>query len=172
MNIVLTGMPGCGKSTLGRKAAKALNLDFVDLDIAIEKTLGKSIPNIFKEAGENGFRKAETAELKKQLSDDSCKIIASGGGIVTQDENRKLLKDAYVIFIDRPVDIIASDIDSSNRPLLSNGTNNNDEYTRLKALYDKRYPLYKSCCNQTIKNTKDRESAVNNLINIIKNLIK
>lgn len=171
MNIVLTGMPGCGKSTLGRKAAKALNLDFVDLDTAIEKALGKSITDIFKEEGESGFRKAETAELKKQLLNDSQKIIASGGGIVTQDENLTLLKNAYVIFIDRPVDIIASDIDSSNRPLLSNSTKS-DEYARLKTLYDKRYPLYKSCCNQTLKNTKDRETAINNLINIIKNLIK
>ncbi|WP_159721694.1 shikimate kinase [Enterococcus sp. CSURQ0835] len=97
MAIVLIGFMGAGKSTISRLLAKNLAQPFIDLDDELEKTLAGSIPDFFAEHGEAAFRKLETATLKQALQAEQ--IIATGGGIVTSQENRQLLKKEHVIYL-------------------------------------------------------------------------
>ncbi len=96
-NIVLIGMPGCGKSAVGQALAKALDRPFVDADSEIEKAAGMSIPDIFATEGEAGFRARETAVLAR-LGMGSGAVLATGGGCVTREENYPLLHQNGVIF--------------------------------------------------------------------------
>ena len=96
-NIILIGMPGCGKSAVGRALAAALDRPFVDADSEIEKAAGMSIPDIFAAEGEAGFRSRETAVLAR-LGMGSGAVIATGGGCVTREENYPLLHQNGVIF--------------------------------------------------------------------------
>ena len=100
-NIVLIGMPGCGKTTVGKELAKAINKEFIDTDEEIVKREGISIPEIFKALGEAGFRKIES-EIIKDVAARQGLVIATGGGAVLKDENTKLLKgNGIVFFLDR-----------------------------------------------------------------------
>ena len=133
-DLILIGMPGCGKSSIGRKIAKRLNRDFVDLDTEIEKNSRMSIPEIFNKYGEDGFRKREIEAFEQNLL--GGRIIATGGGIVTVDKNREIAKKGFVLFIDRPLENILRDINTQTRPLLADGRE------RLNKLYEQRYELY------------------------------
>ena len=97
MAIVLIGFMGAGKSTISRLLAKNLAQPFIDLDDELEKILAGSIPDFFAEHGEAAFRKLETTTLKQALQVEQ--IIATGGGIVTSQENRQLLKNEHVIYL-------------------------------------------------------------------------
>ena len=107
-NIVLIGMPGCGKSTLGRSLAEMLGRDFIDADPEIEKDAGKTIPELFA-VSEDFFRKQETRTTKR-LAALQDKVLAMGGGVVLRQENISSLKEnGLIIFLDRsPEDIIAN----------------------------------------------------------------
>ena len=135
-DLILIGMPGCGKTRLGRELARKLRMPFLDLDAEIERVSGKTIPEIFEESGETGFRKIESETFQGSIG--SGKVIATGGGIVTVQANMETAKKGTVIFIDRPLELIFSDVDTGSRPLLSEGKE------RLYSLYDERYDLYKT----------------------------
>jgi shikimate kinase len=159
--VVLIGMPGCGKSTIGKLVSEELNLNFVDMDKYIEDMTFKTIPQLF-EQGEEHFRDFETLACK-ELSEKSNILISSGGGVVKRKENIEILKkEAYIIFIDRPLEELLNDVDISKRPLLKEGRE------KLIKLYEERYELYKSCADEIIKNDKDIIDA----IDIIKKVIK
>lgn len=96
--IVLIGMMGAGKSTIGRALAELLRLSFVDLDRELERRCGVSIPCIFDAEGEDGFRKRETELLKEYLGKPNT-IIATGGGVVVRLENRELLKQSQALSV-------------------------------------------------------------------------
>ena len=162
MNIILIGMPGCGKSTLGRQVAKQLNKKFVDMDEEIEKTEGRKISDIFEKEGEGYFRDTETFCLRNLLNNDA--VISTGGGIVVRDENIDLLKNsgAAVVFIDRPLEKIMDDIKTSDRPLLKDGAE------RLKTLYAARYEKYLLASNNRVVNDKARNDAIAEIINEVK----
>ena len=98
-NLILIGMPGCGKSTIGRKLAKRLDLEFIDLDLMIEKTYGKKISDIFKEIGEKGFRQLESKALSESVKTED-RVIATGGGIVIVDGNLSIAENGIIVFID------------------------------------------------------------------------
>lgn len=105
LKILLIGMPGCGKTSLGKRAAKSLDFSFVDLDEEIEKSQNKSINDIFTENGEEYFRRLETEKLKEFCSVPQNKdiIISTGGGVVKNNiniENAKFL-GGYWIFVPR-----------------------------------------------------------------------
>ncbi len=166
MNVLLIGMPGCGKSAFGKAAADSLNLEFTDTDAEIERREG-SIPDIFAERGEEEFRKIETETLRDCLRGDN-RIISTGGGIVTRDENIKIMKDsgAAILFIDRPLELIAGDIDTSGRPLLK------DNAERLKTLYKERYDKYREAATALVINDGTFAAALGEVLRLIRNTVR
>ncbi len=135
-NIVLIGMPGCGKSTLGKKLAKYYNMEFVDSDAEIVKKAGP-IPEIFAKQGEDAFRDIE-ADVIRELSTRNGLVIATGGGVIKRAQNIHYLKqNGCVIFIDRPFNSLQT---GHGRPL-------SPDVQRLKLLYDERMPIYTNVCD-------------------------
>ena len=138
-NITLIGMPGCGKSTVGRRIAKRLGREFLDTDAVITEKTGRSPAEWITEFGEARFREVET-DVLRDLTKMSGKVIATGGGAVTVAENRALIRqNGSVFFINRNIELLTS----KGRPL-SGGI----EVRR--ALYEKRLPLYRSFCDEEI----------------------
>ncbi|AWK49933.1 shikimate kinase [Clostridium beijerinckii] len=158
--VVLVGMPGCGKSTIGKLVSKELNLNFFDMDDYIENMTTKTISQLF-EQGEDYFRDFETLACK-ELAEKSNILISSGGGVVKRKENIKILKkESYIIFIDRPLEDLLTDVDISKRPLLKEGKE------KIIKLYEERYELYKSYADKIVKNDK----SVRNTVNAVKKII-
>ena len=113
-NIVLIGMPGCGKSTLGRLLAQHLKRPFYDADNVLEKLEGKTIKELFA-VSEACFRDAETRAVRHLSELEGC-VIAAGGGVVKRSENIEVLKNGgIIVFIDRLPEKIVQDIDTESR---------------------------------------------------------
>ena len=158
--ILLIGMPGCGKSTIGKLLAEKLNYNFCDMDKYIEEREGKTIKDIFL-LGEDAFRNIES-EVCIELSNLKKTVIASGGGIVKRKENIKVFKDNFtIIFIDRPVENIIKDININDRPLLQEGRE------KLYKLYNERYNLYNNFCHYKIFNDKSIDDTLDNICIIV-----
>ena len=156
-NILLIGMMGCGKSTIGKILAEKLSYKFIDMDEYIEEISGETIPNLFKK-GEDNFRSWET-EGCRRLSRNKSTIISAGGGIIKKEINMKVFKDnSLIIFIDRPIENILDDIETANRPLLSGGKE------VLYKLKEERYHLYNKYCDYRVENRGTVEEAVNLII--------
>ena len=144
-NIVLIGMPGCGKTTLGKILNKELSMEFYDMDNYIERKTDKKISELF-EKGENYFRDIESLACE-ELSKNKNVIISTGGGVIKRKENIDFLKEnGIVIFIDRSVDDIIGDVDISKRPLLKEGKE------KVLKLYEERYLLYKNYADEIVVN--------------------
>lgn len=159
-NIVLIGMPGCGKSTIGEILSYKLKMNLVDLDRYIEKKQGNTIPEIFK-MGEEYFRNIES-KCAYEVSKKKNTVICTGGGIVKKQENIEILKEnGVVVFINRPLQNIFDDVDTNSRPLLKDNKDN------LYKLYDERYDLYKNYCDIEVENSKDISGVVKKIIEII-----
>lgn len=118
-NVILTGMMGSGKTTVGKELAAILNYNFVDLDEIIENKYGK-ITDIFSQKGEKYFRELETQELKN-LENQSNFVLSTGGGIILKDENIKILKDlGQVFYLSAKSETIYNRIKNQrHRPLLN-----------------------------------------------------
>lgn len=156
MNLVLIGMPGCGKTTIGRLLSKELNMKFYDADDYIEMKNNMKISEMFN-AGESFFRDLESKALE-ELSYMKNSVISTGGGAVIREENMiALRKTGKIIFINRPVDKIIGDVDISNRPLLKSGKD------KLFKLYKDRYELYKKNCDFEVLNKLTIEETVKNI---------
>lgn len=152
-NIVLTGMPGSGKSTVGKIIAKKLKRDFIDTDEVIEKSYGKKISEIFSEIGESGFRAIES-EAIREVSKSCSLVIASGGGAVLKEENIKSFsKNGKIFFIDRPLNAL---IPTADRPLSSSKES-------IEKRYNERYEIYKRTADVHI----DADSTADTVSNII-----
>jgi shikimate kinase len=147
MNIVLIGLMGSGKSTIGRLAAHHLGFAFVDTDHLIADTARMSIPQIFAREGEPGFRKRETAALRSLMGAQNT-IIATGGGIVTLPENLPLLRQlGFVVWLNAdPATLHQRTAHSHDRPLLRNA----DPAGTLRQLLEARGPLYEQACDMKI----------------------
>ena len=159
-NIVLIGMPGCGKTTVGKVLAKRLGYKFCDMDSYIQEISKKTIKELF-ENGEENFRDWETKACE-ELSKCRNTIIASGGGVVKREKNIEILKKSCtILFIDRPVERIINDVDINSRPLLKDGKE------RLYNLYDERYELYKKAADIQILNKGYLRDTIDIIINIL-----
>lgn len=160
-NIVLIGMPGCGKSTLGRYLAEILDRDFIDADPEIEKDAGKTIPELFA-VSEDCFREQETKTVKR-LAGLQGKVLAMGGGVVLRRENIKnLKKNGTIIFLDRSPGDIAGDVDTETRPLLAAGRK------RIYDLYAQREALYREAADVTVRNKGTLKETLQRLVEAAK----
>lgn len=147
-NIVLIGMPGCGKSTAGKLLAEKLNRPFVDADAQLVDYAGTSIPEIFEDQGESGFRMLETKVLS-DLGKASGTVIATGGGCVTKPENYSHLhQNSTIVWIQRSIEALATD----GRPL--------SQANKLSDMYKVRKPLYEAFCDCTVCNDGDPQDTV------------
>lgn len=155
-NIVLIGMPSAGKTTIGKMLEEKLGKEFFDLDDMIIAKAGKSIPEIFQESGEAGFRAIET-EVAIEASKMNNKIIATGGGVVKHKVNMDFLRlNGITIFIDRDIDkLISSD---PNRPLSSSKQ-------ALQQMYKERYPLYQKYATYVAVNNANIDETVDDIVN-------
>lgn len=146
LNITLIGMPGSGKTTLGKKLAKKTGRIFIDLDDEFTKEYGETPAEVITQKGEDTFRKMET-QLAKKILPLSGLIIATGGGIVTRPENWFYLRaNSRVIYIERPLDFLLKQ-KTDNRPLSQNN--------KIEELYKKRTPLYEEVCDIKLDNPKN-----------------
>jgi shikimate kinase len=133
--VVLIGPMGVGKTTIGKKLAKRLNVDFVDTDSLVTNSHGE-IPTIFAESGESAFRAFEEEALKEALQ--ANQVVATGGGAVLSGVNQRALASATVIYLSTNGLHMRSRLSNGNRPLLKNGLNDWKEiYESRKALYER-----------------------------------
>ncbi len=145
-NIVLIGMPGCGKSTIGAALAEHLSRPFVDIDQEIEKAAGKTIPAIFAEDGEAAFRQLET-QILRHFGQESGLVIATGGGCVTRKENYDLLhQNGHILWLRRAL----STLETKGRPLSID----------LHSMYAQRKSLYESFADRCIDNNGTIENTL------------
>ena len=123
MRIFIVGPMASGKSTLGKKLAQTLEIDFLDTDNEIEKKAGAEISWIFEVEGEDGFRERESKALQKSVEKDNV-VISTGGGIVTIEENRDLMSaKGKVVYLKTPIEIQLNRTENDKkRPLLSPGS--------------------------------------------------
>ena len=137
--IVLVGLMGAGKSTVGRRLAKRLGLPFIDSDSAIEDAAGLSAAEVYEKFGEKDFRDGER-RLVARLIDGEVRVIATGGGAYVDPRTRELLNDrAITVWLDAPVDILTERTGRRDtRPLLRNG----DRQGTLERLAEERGPAY------------------------------
>ena len=139
--VTLIGMPGSGKSTVGRRVSQMLGLDFYDTDALVEKDAKMKIPEIFNSFGEEHFRALEARALSYALSRGG--VIATGGGIIKSEGNRDNIKrHGPAIYLDRPLNRLSS----AGRPL--------SQSVGVEALYKERAPLYTSLADITVKSEK------------------
>lgn len=153
-NIILIGMPGCGKSTVGQILAEKTGKTLVDADEEIIKAAGKPIPEIFAEGGEPGFRAYETQVLA-HLGKESHRIIATGGGCVTKAENLPLLRqNGRLFWLQRDTELLPKD----GRPL----SLRND----LQQMYAVRRPMYEAFADFCVKNDGSPEETADKIISL------
>ena len=154
-NIILIGMPGCGKSTLGQILAQRLNMPFLDADAELVKDAGQTIPDIFSGRGEDHFRMLETQTLAK-LCMGSGSVIATGGGCVTREENyRHLHQNGRILWITRDLKHLAAD----GRPL-------SQSYS-AEQLWQTREPLYRRFADFVVDNNAAAEAAVSKILELL-----
>lgn len=154
-NIVLIGMPGCGKSTVGTLLADRLGRKLMDADEEIVRLAGKPIPAIFAEDGEAVFRDWETKALSR-LGKQSALVIATGGGCVTQIRNYPLLHQNGTIFwLKRDISKLPTD----GRPL--------SQANPLDAMFAKRAPMYAAFADHTVSNDGTAEETVAAILSIM-----
>ena len=163
MRIFIVGPMASGKSTLGKKLAQTLSIDFVDTDREIEKKAGAEISWIFEVEGEKSFRERERKILKKSINKDDV-VISTGGGIVTVKENRALMTtNGKVVYLKTPLEIQLKRTEKDKkRPLLAKG--NKKEI--LEALKKERDPKYEEIADITIDQNgqKNRKTIINEII--------
>ena len=157
-NIVLIGMPGCGKSTIGALLSEKLNRTFVDADEEIIRLAGKPIPDVFAQDGEEVFRRWETTALEN-LGKQSGLVIATGGGCVTQSRNYPALhQNGHIVWLERELSLLPT----QGRPL--------SQANRLEEMYAVRKPMYEAFADIRVSNAGSPEDTVNELLSKLEEL--
>jgi shikimate kinase len=161
-NIVLIGMPGCGKTSMGRRLHKRLRRPLLDTDVMIVQREKRSIPAIFEESGEAYFRQVEHACVKEAAAGEG-QIIATGGGVVLNPENMAALKQTGIIFF---LDVTPGSIEKRtklhDRPLVGQDSG------KLRRLYDERIDLYRQYADVRLDNRGLAKKTMLRILNEIK----
>jgi len=146
-NIYLVGMMGAGKTTVGRSLARRLKLRFVDSDHEVEARCGVKIPVVFEIEGEPGFRARETQAIAELTALEGI-VLATGGGVVLNEDNRRaLVAHGTVVYLRATPEHLYERVrQDRNRPLLAGG----DPLERLRELYRARDPLYREVADVVI----------------------
>ena len=168
-SLYLVGMMGSGKTSTGRPLAERLGYGFVDADAVIEQAAGCGIPEIFDRDGEAGFRRLESQVLSA-ISQRHSLVVATGGGVVTQPENWGLLHSGIVIWLDVIPDQLMQRLkaDSTVRPLLQTA----DPEADLKALLNKRQPLYAEADLTVVINDETPDVVADGILQLLPSLLK
>jgi shikimate kinase len=150
-NLILVGMMGSGKTTIGRALAKHLGKTFVDSDEEIQRRTGVTIPHIFDVEGEAGFRQRETAAIRELVGRDDM-VLATGGGAILAEQNREMLgRNGIVVYLKTNVhDLWQRTRHDRNRPLLQTG----DPRAKLAELFEQRDPLYRQVADISVQSGK------------------
>lgn len=161
MNCFLVGLPGSGKSTIGRQLGRRLGLPSIDSDTVVEQRLGCSIRDFFEREGEAAFRDIE-AQVIDELSTNHHGVMATGGGSVLRPENRRNLKQrGTVIYLhSSPEEVYRRVRHDQNRPLLQVG----DPMARLRELYKGRDPLYRETAHFVVETGRPSVATLVNMI--------
>ncbi len=156
-DIILIGMMGCGKTTIGRNLSIDLERPLLDMDSLIEEQIGKSIPDIFREEGEAHFRSLETALLRylvegKHSPAEGC-VLSTGGGVPLRLENRELMCQlGFIVWLRVELDVLCErTMRSNHRPLLEQADCLQE---RLASLCEARYPIYEQTAHYIIDSTR------------------
>ena len=153
-NVLLIGMPGCGKSTVGAALASRMGRELCDLDEEIEKRAGRTVPELFASEGEEGFRRREHEVLCEAVKRSGL-VIAAGGGVVTREENFDLLRqNARVVWLRRDLALLPTE----GRPL--------SQTVPLTELYRRREPLYRAAADLTIENDGTPEKTAERILEL------
>ena len=153
-NIVLIGMPSCGKTTVGKKLAQYLNKKFIDIDEEIIKRINMDIKSYFKKYGEESFREIES-QVIEEISKENSIVIATGGGSILKENNVRYLKqNGKLFFLDRDVENLLT---SDDRPLSSS-------LNDLLKRYEERYPIYNKVCDVKINGNLSVDKVINEIV--------
>lgn len=149
--VALIGLPGCGKSTIGRQLARLWSLPFVDSDLVIEQRLGCSIREYFEREGEQAFRDVEAQVIDELTQSRKGLLLSTGGGVVLREENRRHLHDRAQVYYLKcaPEDIAVRLRNDATRPLLQV----EDPAQRLRDLLLQREPLYLQAAHYVVQTT-------------------
>ena len=154
-HIFLIGMQGCGKSSLGKRVARETGIPFADTDALVAQSAGCTVNEFFERYGENTFRRAETNALAV-LTRAKPMIISTGGGTVMNPENRHIMRAwGRIVWIDRPLEEILSDIKLDRRPTLRDGG-----LAEVERVYHERIPVYRDLADITVRNNQGYHMAV------------
>ncbi len=156
-NLILVGMMGSGKTTIGRALSRHLGKDFVDSDEEIIKRTGVTVPHIFDVEGEGGFRQRESAAIRELTGRDNM-VLATGGGAVLAGHNRTMLQqNGIVIYLKANAhDLWQRTRHDRNRPLLQT----DNPYARLVELFQQRDPLYRQVSDIIVQSGKQSAHAL------------
>jgi shikimate kinase len=160
--IGLIGLPGSGKSTVGRQLAKRLGVSFIDSDVAVEQRLGCSIREYFEREGENSFRDVEEAAIAELTRVTYQGVLSTGGGTVLRKSNRENLRtNSYVVYLrSSPEEVFKRLRNDRNRPLLQVG----DPLQRLRDLFAARDPLYRETAHLVVETGRPSVATLVNMI--------
>lgn len=150
-HLVLVGMMGSGKSTVGRLVAASLGRPFVDIDDEVAATAGSSVADLFAGGGESAFRALEEEALARCLAAEADTVIAAGGGVVVREENRARLGAARVVWLRaRPATLAVRVGDATSRPLLAGASGVDEAEARLAELAAERVGLYEAVADVVV----------------------
>ena len=168
MNLFLIGMMGSWKSTVGRKLAETIKMEFVDIDDAIEEVTEMKISDIFQEFGETRFREMETAFFSEKSKQEN-QIFSTGGGVIMDPRNRNVLKkNGTTIFLNASIETLAKRIhNTKKRPLL---TDDNNLKSQLEKIWKERKTYYEDSAHHTIyTDNLNPIQVVDKILNLLEN---
>ena len=162
-HLFMIGMQGCGKSSLGKRAAREAGIPFADTDALVAQSANCTVNEFFERYGEETFRRAETNALVA-LTYARPMIISTGGGTVMNPVNRQIMRSwGTIVLIDRPLEEILGDIKLDRRPTLRDGG-----LAEVEKRYRERIPVYRELADITLKNNQGYHMAVYTLIRLIR----